>query len=70
MLDQEAEEKAWKQYHEQLLNVEFPWNPKYLYEKPLLEEPSQQITSEMIAKAISKIWMGKAVELSGIVVEM
>ena len=69
-LDQKAKEKAWKQHYEKLLNVEFPWNPEDLSEQSPVEGPSEQITSKMIAKAISKMGMGKAAGPSGIVAEM
>ena len=69
-LDQKAKEEAWKQHYEKLLNVEFPWNPEDLSDEPPVEGPNEQITSEMIAKAVRKMGMGKAAGPSGIVAEM
>ena len=64
--DEEAKKEAWKEHYACLLNVEFPWNPDDLS----VEGPSEQITTEIITKAISKMASGKAAGPSGIVTEI
>ena len=63
-------QEAWKQHYERLLNVEFPWNPDNLSHEAPIEGPSEQITHDMVAKAIKKMSLGKAAGPSGIVAEM
>ena len=69
-LDVEAKKVAWKQHYQRLLNIEFPWKQEDLSIEPPVEGPSEQITPEMISKAIQKMGMGKAAGPSGIVAEM
>ena len=69
-LDEEAKKAAWKEHYECLLNVEFPWNPEDLSEESPVKGPSEQVTLEMITKAISKMAPGKAAGPSGIVAEI
>ena len=53
-----------------LLNVEFDWDPVHLSNKPPLEGPPIQITTDIVKKAISNLKSSKAAGQSGIVVEM
>ena len=56
-----SEEAKQNEHYERLLNVEFDWDPDHL---------SNEITIDMVKKAISKMKSGKAAGPSGIVVEM
>ena len=69
-VDAKSKKEAWKQHYQRLLNVEFPWNPADLTHEPPVEGPYEPITTEMVAKAIKKMGMGKAAGPSGIVAEM
>jgi len=69
-LDEDAKKVAWKQHYQRLLNIEFPWKPEDLSTEHPVEGPSEQITLEMISRAVQKMGMNKAAGPSGIVAEM
>ena len=62
-LDDKSKKSAWKEHYERLLNVEFDWNPDELSEEKPVEEPSEPITDELIAKAVAKMSKRKAAML-------
>ena len=62
--------KAWKQHYERLLNVEFPWSKDDLSVADPVLGPPPLVTREMAEKSISKMKLGKAPSLSGVVTEM
>ena len=61
---------TWKEHYEQLLNVEFDWDENVLSTEPSVEGPAIEITSDMVADAVSKMKDGKACGPSGIMIEM
>ena len=69
-MSENSKQKAWLEYYQRLLNVEFDWDPDYLSDEPPVEGPPIQITTDMVKKAISQMKAGKALGPSGIVVEM
>ena len=62
----DSKQKAWLEYYQSLLNVEFDWDPDHLSDEPPVEGPPITITM----KAISQMKEGKAPGSSGILVEM
>ena len=58
--------KAWKQYYERLLHVEFPWCEEDLSEVDPVLGPPPVITQEMVEKSISKMKKAKAPVPSGV----
>ena len=67
-IDNKAKKVAWKQQNYPL-NEEFSWNSDDLTADPVVS-PSVLVTTEMVAKAITKMKNGKAAGSSGIVAEM
>ena len=66
----EAKLAAWKEHYEQLLNVEFPWDPDSLSPAPPVEGPAMYITADMAKVARGKMKLGKAPGLSRLCAEM
>ena len=69
-MSEDSQQKAWLEYYQRLLNVEFDWNPDHLSYQPPAEGPPIPITIDMVKKAISQMKVGKAPDPSGIVVEL
>ena len=69
-MSEDSKQKAWLEHYQQLLNLEFDWNPDHLSYQPLVEDPPIPITTDMVKKAITQMKAGKALGPSGIVVEM
>ena len=69
-MGEDSKQKAWLEHYQRLLNVEFDCDPDHLSDKPPVEGPPIPITIDKVKKAISKMKAGKALGLSGIVVEM
>ena len=46
-------QKAWLEYYQRLLKVDFDWDPDHLSDKPPVEGPPIPITTDMVKKAIS-----------------
>ena len=69
-LSEDPKQKAWLEHYQNLLNVEFDWDPDHLSDKSPVKGPPIPITIDMVKKAISQMKAGKALGPSGIVVEM
>ena len=54
---------ALAEHYERLLNVEYEWDPDHLSKELPLEGPHIPITIDMVKKAISKMKLGKVVEM-------
>ena len=66
-ISNEAKAKAWKEYYESLLNVEFPWSADNL----LSAEPVLDLTTgKMVVQAINKMKQCKAPGSTDIAAEM
>ena len=66
----EAKLAAWKEHYEQLLNVEFPWDPDSVSPAPPVEGPTMYIAADMAKVARGKMKLGKAPGLSCLCAEM
>ena len=66
----EAKLAAWKEHHEQLLNVEFPWDPDSLSPAPPVEGPATYFSANMVGEARKKQKKNKAPGMSGLCAEM
>ena len=66
----EEKKRAWKSYHEKLLNTQFAWDRNSLSEADAISSIPCSIDKDMIRESISKINNGKAAELSRVVSEM
>ena len=62
--------RAWKIYHEQLLNTEFAWDRNSLSQADKITSLPCSIDKDTVRESVSKIKNGKARELSGVVSEM
>ena len=60
VLDEEAKKEAWKEHHEHLLNVAFPWYPDNLSDEIPGEGLSKAITTKMITIVISHMTSAEA----------
>ena len=69
-LSKDSKQKAWIEHYRRLFNVEFDWDPDHLSDESPMEGLPIPITCDMVKKAISQMKAGKALGLSGIVVEM
>ena len=67
---EDSKGKAWLEHYQRLLNAEFDLDPDHLSDEPPVEGPPIPITIDMVKKVISQMKVGKAPDLSGIVVEM
>ena len=61
---------VWKEYFEELLSEEFDWKKENLEQVSEVFGESEEITSEEVKVAITKVKSGKAPGPSGVVVEM
>ena len=61
--------RAWKLYHEKLLNTEFAWDRNSLSQADTITSIPCSIDKDMVGKSITKIKNGKGTELSGVVSE-
>ena len=66
----EEKKRAWKIYHEKLLNTEFPWDRNSVSQTNRITSIPCSIDKDMVRESISKIKNGKTAELSGVVSEM
>ena len=66
----EEKKRAWKSYHEKLLDTEFAWDRNSLSQADTITSISCSIYKDMVRESISKTKNGKAAELSGVVSEM
>ena len=69
-LSKDSKQKAWLEHYQRLLNVELDWDPDHLSYQSPVEGPPIPITIDMVKKAISQMKAGKALDPSGIVLEM
>ena len=63
----EEKKRAWKSYHEKLLNTQFAWGRNSLSQADTISSILCPIDKDMLRESISKINNGKAAELSGVV---
>ena len=68
-MTEDSKQKAWLEYYQRLLKVEFDWDPDHLSDKLPVESLPIPITIDMVKKAISQMKAGKAPGPSGVVVE-
>ena len=66
----EKKKRAWKIYHEQLLNTEFAWDRNSLSQADKIISIPCSINKDTVRESISKIKNGKTAELSGVASEM
>ena len=66
----EMKKKAWKEYYEHLLNVEFSWAKDQLPNVEPVVGAAPEITQDETSKAINSMKNGKAPGPSGVVSEM
>ena len=52
-MSNDSKQKAWLEHYQQLLNVEFDWDPDYLSDEPPVEGLSIPITSIMVLRKLS-----------------
>ena len=69
-MSEDSKQKAWLEHYQRLLNIKFDWEPDNLSDKPTVEGLPNPITTDTVKKAISKMKAGKALDPSGIVVQM
>ena len=66
----EEKKRAWKIYHEKLLNTEFPWDRNSLSLADTITSIPYSLDKDIVRVSISKIKNRKATELSDVVSEM
>ena len=66
----EEKKRAWEIYHEKLFNTEFAWDRNSLSQADAITSIPCSIDKDMVRESISKMKIGKAAELSGVVSEM
>ena len=65
----EEKKRAWKSYHEKLINTEFLWDKSSLSHADTINSIPCSIDKDMLREQISKIKNGKAAVLSDVVSE-
>ena len=66
----EEKKRAWKSYHDKLINTEFSWDRNSLSHADTITSIPCSIDRDMLRESISKIENGKAPGLSDVVSEM